>query len=89
VESVWNSNIGLMVDRWDRNPNCSGGSRLFSSSTCLRRLARIFSRIFPAMFRREIGRYDWVFSIDGGYGNVGGVYGCLKRFLEIIGQSSW
>jgi hypothetical protein len=41
--------IGLMVERWERNPNCSGGRRLLVSRTCLR-------GIFPVMFSREIGR---------------------------------
>jgi tmRNA-binding protein len=48
--------IGLMVERWERNPNCSGGRRLLVSRTCLRRLVRIFSSIFPVMFSSEIGR---------------------------------
>jgi hypothetical protein len=46
-----------MVERSDRNPNCSRGRRLFVSRKFFRRLERIFSKIFPAMFRKDIGRY--------------------------------
>jgi hypothetical protein len=80
---VWNSIIGLMVHRWDRKPNCSGGSRLFNSSTCLRRLARIFSRIFPGMFRREIGRYDWGSEFSWFWDHDGG--GVFLSGGEVVG----
>jgi hypothetical protein len=47
-----------MVERSERNPNCSGGRRLLISRKFFRRVERIFSKTFPAMFRREMGRYE-------------------------------
>jgi hypothetical protein len=42
-----------------RNLNCSGGRRLLISRKFFRRVERIFSKTFPAMFMREMGRYEW------------------------------
>jgi hypothetical protein len=47
-----------MVERSDRNPNCSGGRRLLISRKFFRRVERIFSKTFPAMFRRIMGRHE-------------------------------
>jgi hypothetical protein len=48
--------VGLRVERSDRNPNCSLG-KLLVSMKFFRRLERI-SKMFPAMLRRDIGRYE-------------------------------
>jgi hypothetical protein len=47
-----------MVERSDRNSDCSGGRRLLISRKFFRRVERIFSKTFLAMFRREMGRYE-------------------------------
>jgi hypothetical protein len=41
-----------------RNLNCSGGRRLLMSRTFFRRVERIFSKTFSAMFMREMGRCE-------------------------------
>lgn len=58
VVSVCSSRMGFIVERCGRKPNCCWGMMLSVSRMVLRQLLRIFSRIFPMICRREMGRYD-------------------------------
>jgi hypothetical protein len=73
-----------MVERSDRNSDCSGGRRLLISRKFFRRVERIFSKTFLAMFRRV----GWVFSRLGdhdrggmfpGQGEMVGVHAIIKN----------
>jgi hypothetical protein len=47
-----------MVERCARKPNCWDGRRLFDSRDSFSRADKTFSRIFPMILSREIGRYE-------------------------------
>ena len=55
VESVWSSSVGFIEECCERNPNCCDGIMWFISRKSFIRLVRIFSKIFPVIFKREMG----------------------------------